>query len=66
MSDYLIHKKDHMLNGVKSVEMYLEDNVRAHGLSMSDDRFFSQTIPAVKFHTPVSTKCISIAYPVFR
>jgi hypothetical protein len=55
-----------MLNGVKSVEMYLEDNVRAHGLSMSDDRFFSQTIPAVKFHTPVSTKCISIAYPVFR
>jgi hypothetical protein len=40
--------------------MYLENNVCAHGLPMSDDWFFisPQTIPAVQFYTPVNIICI--------
>jgi hypothetical protein len=38
------------------MQMYLENNVCAHGLPMSDDWFFisPQTIPAVQFHTSVN------------
>jgi hypothetical protein len=38
------------------VQMYLENNVCAHGFPMSDDWFFisPQTIPAVQFHTSVN------------
>jgi hypothetical protein len=44
------------MESVQFVQLYLENNVCAHGLPMSDDRFFisPQTIPAVQFHTSVN------------
>jgi len=49
------------MQSIKSTEKYLEDNVCAHGFPMSDDWFFisPQSIPTVKFHTPVNIQLIT-------